>query len=500
MTAFRAAAGTWRLPVDAREVWAAIGAASVAGAIVGLGSGDVRAFAFSLVSGLLLGLFLPAAIPFLYALLVVTIPVHVLTEEVTGIPYLGGGKWGFTKLHPATIVILVAAVVYRVSNRRRWSAAANLTGGVTWIRRGVLLFVAGVLVLSAARQHAGGIIQVVENYLGPLTLFILMVAEYEGRPRRIAMLTGFFVAIVTVVGVYGIVEYGLRHNSLYGSLYAASPLAESWYAVSNDPRSYRITTTLGHPLTNAQYFLLAATLAAGALDGAVGLRRTLAVVALPVLVAAAMATGARVTLVVLAVVPVLVMVLSRRVRALGWAVVFGGLVLVAAAYSPYGDVLRQRFTTEEGTKSTEVRERSLELIPEMLQRANLLTGDRLGRSSELSSEMLVTKQQVGFENPWLMLFVDVGAPLATLYLLVVLGLLGSVVCAAWRSRDPAVIYPAIGTVAMVLMYSSYNSFGSKNTVNYLMWFSAAVALCAAKSGKGAVGGQLGGRGANGERQ
>ena len=200
------------------------------------------------------------------------------------------------------------------------------------------------------------------------------------------------------------------------------------------------------------------------------------VAALPILVLATVATGARSAVFLLPTVPLLVLFLQRRMRALAWAVVLGGIVFLAVAYSPVSNVLKQRFTTDEGTSSTLVRLRSLEFIPQVLRTTSPLTGNKLGRSGEISNELFALAVPIGFENPWLMLLADVGLPLAMLYMLIVMRLLLAGLAAAWRSRAPAVIYPAVGAVVMVLMYSGYNSFGTKNTVNYLLWFCSAMAL------------------------
>jgi hypothetical protein len=455
-----------------------IALAAVTGAALALANGDVRAFVLSVLCGAFVGAFLPVAIPFAYVLLAVTVPVAILVEEVSGIPYLGGSPWGLTKLHPATIVILVAAISYRFAHRQRWRTVWRKRTNVTWIRRAMLLFIAGVLALSVIQLHPGGMIQVVENYLGPLMLFTLVLAEYQGRPQRVAALTTFFVVLLTGVGVYGIVEYALRRNVWYGPLYAASPLASQWYQTASLPDVYRITTTLGHPLTNAQYFLLAVVFAAGSLAGATGLRRALTGAALPVLVLATIATGARTTLLLLATVPVFVLIIQRRIRALAWGGVLVAIVYLAASYSPVGVVLQQRFSSAEGTSSALVRLRSIEVVPETLRSTNPLIGYKLGRSGEISSELFASDVPIGFENPWLMLLADVGLPLTMLYVLIVARLLIAVLRMAWQSRAPAVTYAAVGAVAMVLMYSGYNSFGSKNTVNYLLWFSSALALSA----------------------
>jgi hypothetical protein len=463
----------------AAQIAAAFALSTTMGAAMALASNDVRVFTLSLLCGALLGTFLPAAIPFAYVCLAVMVPVSVLVEEVSGIPYLGGARWGLTKLHPATIVILVGAFADRFAHRRAWQAVWRTRASVTRIAWAMELFIGGVLTLSVIQLHPGGILQVVENYLGPLMLFLLILAEFQCRPRRIAALTTFFIVLLTAVGVYGIVEYVLRCNLWYGPLYAVSPLASQWYETARLPEAYRITTSLGHPLTNAQYFLLAVVLAAGSLAGTTGFRRAFTGAALPVLVLATMTTGTRTTLLLLAATPFFVLVLQRRVGAAAWGVLLVGIVYLAASYSPLGGVLRQRFSSVEGTNSALVRLRSIELIPETLRMTNPLIGYKLGRSGEISNELFALNAPIGFENPWLMLMTDVGLPLTLLYGLIVAGLLLTALRAAWRTRAPAVIYAAVGAVAMVLMYSGYNSFGTKNTLNYLVWFATALALSAA---------------------
>lgn len=224
-----------------------------------------------------------------------------------------------------------------------------------------------------------------------------------------------------------------------------------------------------------------AILGAGLLVSARGMKRILAAAALPFLVLATIATGARSAALLLLTTPILVLFLQRRISALIWTALLVTLVCAAISYSPVSGVLRQRFGSDEGTTSALTRLRSIQFIPETLRMTNPLIGNKLGRSGEISSQLFASDVPIGFENPWLMLMADVGLPLALLYFVTVAGLLMAVLRAAWRSRAPAVVYAAVGAVAMVLMYSGYNSFGTKNTVNYLVWFAGALAFSAAST-------------------
>ncbi|WP_182046035.1 O-antigen ligase family protein [Curtobacterium sp. ME26] len=66
--------------------------------------------------------------------------------------------------------------------------------------------------------------------------------------------------IVLVVGLtgFGVVERLLESNPLYGTLFLSGeyPILQHW-------SSYRITTTLGHPLSNSLFFAIGVTLALG---------------------------------------------------------------------------------------------------------------------------------------------------------------------------------------------------------------------------------------------
>lgn len=88
-----------------------------------------------------------------------------------------------------------------------------------------------------------------------LVLVPLLTAMDEPTVSRLKSTWVFLGALLTV---FGAVEYLLESNPVYGSLYLSGPFPIEQYW-----NSYRITTSLGHPLWNSLFFAIAAAMGVG---------------------------------------------------------------------------------------------------------------------------------------------------------------------------------------------------------------------------------------------
>jgi O-antigen ligase len=177
-----------------------------------------------------------------------------------------------------------------------------------------------------------------------LPLFVLPDA------KSVDLLKRTWLVLAAVLAVFAVIEFVMHANPVYGELYARGeyPLVQNWSV-------YRVTTTLGHPLTNGLFFAMSCGLAFGeywrtgrlplfalaALSG-VGLTLTASRGSLLAAGAAGLAVMACGLLVLRAG--------RRGLRLLIALIAVAGLVAIAQT-----DILRDRNSSAEGQVSTSDR-------------------------------------------------------------------------------------------------------------------------------------------------
>lgn len=254
--------------------------------------------------------------------------------------------------------------------------------------------------------------------------------------------------IVLAAGLscFAIVEYMLHSNPILGHLYteAPFPVIEHW-------KTYRVTTTLGHPLYNAMFFAAAA---AAAFAVYFETRRTGYLGAFILILIGLFLTGSRGALYLTPA--VIVFIIIFQIKAKGLAVGnFGRLALLVGvglsiAGFLYTQTVGARASTGEAQSSTSARYRDVGVSLSAAGRSHFLgSGPGTSNSAKNESAESVSTNSLVIENSYLQLLVSIGIP----GLLLVIVLFGSVVReGVRRSRLPA----AGAFLSAVLVISTFN--------------------------------------------
>jgi len=144
--------------------------------------------------------------------------------------------------------------------------------GLAWIAKrrfierqlklfGILFLFEFVLEISKVRG-SGLSNQLADVYLGPMCLYIIMVLTIDRFPRTIQFIEDAVIILLLPVVIFGFFEFWQKANPLMGNLFLDQA---PWYSTYQDEfakgQTYRISTILGHPLTNSYFFFFASLLA-----------------------------------------------------------------------------------------------------------------------------------------------------------------------------------------------------------------------------------------------
>jgi O-antigen ligase len=251
---------------------------------------------------------------------------------------------------------------------------------------------------------------------------LLVAAGLWARPQaaRRAMLV--WEAAGVALSIYGVIEaLVLSGNPLFGQLYASgtAPLTQVW-------STYRITTTLGHPLVNGMFLSGASSIAIASVIA--GRHKILHGAAAVVTLFGVALTASRGAIVAIVLATVAAMVIGRIRNAFQWrtfAIISAFIAVVATALvTGLGANLPvvQRAASTEAANSAQFR------VPAFGQAWDL-TSDRLVLGWGPGAADAVHSESAGsLENGWLEIFVDDGLPGLALFL----GLVIVVLIRAWR--------------------------------------------------------------------
>lgn len=310
-------------------------------------------------------------------------------------------------------------------------------------RDGLLLGAASLLVgglLLASLLH-GDQLKTGLGWSVAFGLNVLLVAGALRReePRARDLVVGTWVALAAVLGAFAVVEaFVLKHNPVWD---VTTKLGGG--AVDQVWATYRATTTLGHPLENAGFFSLGASLA---LARAVrtGARKDALMVVLALAGLAATGSRGAGAAVVLGVVWVLVAELRRAPRARVAAVAFT-LVLAAAGAAV---VQLTRSGSAEADSSTQYRAATLQ-SGLLSVREHPWLGVGPGASDVVKQEQGGSLATLSYENGWLEAAISDGLP----FLVVMAGIWGSGLVVAARRRH---VGPGAALAVSVLVMGSSN--------------------------------------------
>jgi O-antigen ligase len=259
------------------------------------------------------------------------------------------------------------------------------------------------------------------------------------------IITGL-ITLATGLSCFAIVEYAIRENPLLGHLYSEAPypLVQHW-------STYRVTTTLGHPLNNALVFAAAAVAAFAAY---LETKRARLLVAFALTLVGLFLTGSRGALYLTPVVIVVVMVVylrSHRLRLHG----FGRIVLLVAASAGIGGTLYTqtvgaRAETGEARSSTNVRYEDVRVgIARAAHLDFLGSGPGTSNSARAENAESISDSNLVIENSYIQLLVSIGIP----GVLLVIVFFGALVREGIRRQR----LPAVGAfLSTALVIATYN--------------------------------------------
>ena len=370
----------------------------------------------------------------------------------------GEGAFGIlTRIHPGTLYLLVL-----VACGWRPNEAVTRRDSPPFLRRDRFLvssqcaFVVLAGGMTLALRGFRGLSLLLDDYVGPFVCYWLLVWLFRTR-RDSRSLVGTLIGVVgAILATVAIVEFMNGRNAMYERYYGDVP----WFPYATG--EYRSTISFGAPLAAANALLLA--LVAVTAARSIQVRVAVAVLVL----AGVLATGSRsAAALALLVSPLTVLApgesppdvragRSARVVALGTVLV---LAVLFVGFSGPGQIVLRRVLGS--WQSTAVRVLSAEYFTQSAG-SYVIHGVGLGGSTDVSTAALGS--YITFENPWIMLAVDVGIPL-TLLFASVLGLVFFGAMKAHQRRWGILV----GCVALLAMESAYNSFGVRSIAAYYLW-------------------------------
>jgi hypothetical protein len=291
-----------------------------------------------------------------------------------------------------------------------------------------------------------GIALAIHNYLGPITLFLFFYFEKKNILPKVNQIILITIWFSVALGLFGIIEYLMQANPLEG-LYREGNIA--WYDASSR-EGYRIKTIIGHPLSNALYFLFAMMLVQLRVKGLKFKYGLMLLFMIDILL-----TGSR-SMFAFAFLVILYNADSfkgdwMKVRQNLIRVVLIGAVLIVTFTTSLGSTFLSR--VGGASSSTEAR---LILWSYFLDHMTSLQVLGLGGATASVTILGSDGNPIILENPWVILFIDVG------YLMVFYILLLFFIVRKVSNKYLVLVF--------ILATSGFNSFGVKSNVNYYLFY------------------------------
>ena len=400
-----------------------------------------------------------------FALCCVTLVLWCLVPGVAG-HRLTGTQLSLSGVHPAAILALAVLGVSLLAVRGELQAA--LQARPTWLWAAGLVVVAATAMGLAADLSLASLVPVVNQLLGPLSLFFLLGGALLLRPQRAAALRRLLLVIAAVESAVALWESAAGGPLLWLADYQRQYWFTDGYA--------RSMGTLDHPLTlslllSSSVFLLAPV------------RSWWTTVVLALLLAAGLlTTQSRVGLVVAAIGLGYLLVRSRMhvVGRLGLAVVAVSAAATAYALGAAADLLA-RINDDSGSSSA--RADAFGYFGRHWA-DHVWTGAGLDSSFERAAEVGLA---TSFESSLLMYAVDLGLVLTLFYL-------GWILSVALRATGAPLARGAVGAaLAALLTAQTFSALSGNTAVPALLWtilvlpgFAAALPLTGSGSAAGAA--------------
>ncbi|MFC1628384.1 O-antigen ligase family protein [Gemmatimonadota bacterium] len=115
-----------------------------------------------------------------------------------------------------------------------------------------------IIELLNIRKEGGISNQLPDVYIGPILYYFVLVTVLDSEKKN-ANVRNIFLGILVIIAVFGVQEHFSMNNFYLSDLLESQNVSWNNFFMMELSRgqSYRIMTTLGHPLTNGAYFLAA---------------------------------------------------------------------------------------------------------------------------------------------------------------------------------------------------------------------------------------------------
>jgi len=414
-------------------------------------------------------------ISIILGLLSVVMPQIILVVFVIGLlfipneilPFLANStsaphSFGAIRLHPVGIIIFIGSLLNIFIRKKLLIDRINKYKELKIIIILFILFSCSIFIQTILMRGLGGIAQCLETYVFPFTLFLYLLTLC---PKKLSGYLKLFILFILFIGIYALVEYTFKENFFYHSLYYNSQII--WLPTMTGD-IYRTTTSLGHPLKNGVYFLYAIPLTKYIFN-----KIPFYLISSLILILAIFSTGSRAAFLACIITFILchkdiktsfLVNFKNILILLGFALCFYIILL----YIPFGNTIFMRFQIASG--STAVRLGSIGHISYLIK-TYFTHGIGMGFSKEISTEILHIGK-ADFENPWIMLITEVGFLTTLVYFAVILIIFFSKI--HYLKHRKLNMYIFISFLSLLIVFSTFDSFGYRNTLNFLFWFNVAL--------------------------
>lgn len=344
------------------------------------------------------------------------------------------------KVHPFVVTLLTVFFLYFVEDlikkRLVFDKVSILCMLVIFIFFGLTLALRGM----------GGVSLAIHNYLGPISFFLLLYCSKKIDLKKVDRAVWITICFSVLIGLLGIFEY-ITEVNIFQSLYEVNE--PSWLD-STTRDGYRIKTIIGHPLDNAIFFLFSMIIVQMRIENIKLKYALLLFFAIDILL-----TGSR----SIFIISFMVLLYNKQVFRGGWKtakqylITIGviGIAVLVTFNTPLGATFLNRVGSADD--STEARFLLMDYFVNHLFSFQIMG---LGGATENIKIMGKFNNAIIPENPWIILFFDVGY-FILVYILLLIFIL---------SR----IEHKLLVIILFFALSGYNSFGVKNNANYFVFY------------------------------
>ncbi|WP_242216861.1 hypothetical protein [Bacillus cereus group sp. BfR-BA-01380] len=372
------------------------------------------------------------------------IPVLIIALVLTGnfffLDFYNNNGLNPLKIHPFVLSWLTVFFLYFMENlikgRIIFDKISILCVLVLSIFFGVTFYIKGTSGMSLA----------IHNYLGPISFFLFFYCNRKINLKKVNKAVEIMICFSVLIGLLGICEY-LTGVNIFQNLYNENHPA--WlYSTIRD--GYRIKTIIGHPLDNAIFFLFSMIIVQMKIENTKLKYAFLLLFIIDILL-----TGSR----SIFVIAFMVLLYNKQVFKGGWKNAKQYLITISvigiAVFLTFNTSLGSTFINRVGgaSDSTQVRFMLIDYFIKHLSSFQIMG---LGGASENIKIIGQFNTPIILENPWIILFFDVGY-----FILLYILLLIFILCR---------IEYKILVIIFIFALSGYNSFGVKNNANYFLFY------------------------------